>query len=81
MASSSEALSALVLDELGRVVLPEGLIDTLQYSGKAVTAGANGFCNNGQNTSCSNTRCDYSSNSINCSNFNCTGSMNPSRCV
>jgi hypothetical protein len=82
MAQPPNALNSLVLDELGRVVLPDDVIQDLGDLGSMAVAGSNGLnCGNTTNGGCSNGGCSYSVNTISCSNTSCQGSTNDIRCA
>ena len=82
MAQSPSKLNSLVLDDLGRVVLPDELVQEIGDLGYLAVAGSNGGnCNGTLNGGCSNGGCNYSSNSYSCSNGTCAGSTNDTRCA
>ena len=83
MKNSAFELESFALDEFGRVVLSDDLIDKIECSQDITLAGANSYdCGLSSNTSCTNSgSCGYSSNSW-CSNpSSCTGSTNSYWCT
>lgn len=83
----SDAISLpemLELDELGRVILPDGMLDDLVKSDGLVSAGANPtYCQGSSNITCTNGgSCTGTTNSGNCTNrTNCNFSNNPVYCA
>lgn len=76
-------LENLVLDEMGRVVLDERGLASLEAHANVASAGANSFCQGGTNGGqCGNGSCGYSTNSGYCINqYSCTGSSNKTYCT
>ncbi len=76
MSNSKIEIDGLSLDEFGRVVLAEDVLDQIEQSFEILTAGgvSNTGCS-GTNQTCSNTNCGDSWNS-NCSNSGCEGTTN-----
>ena len=80
MAREIIELESLALDELGRVVLPDGFIDTVVFDQNIMTAGANPDCGYSTNGSCSNGTCGNSANTWCTNSFACQGSSNTTSC-
>lgn len=60
-------ISTLCLDEMGRVILPDCLIDQIEQYDSSVTAGANLKCGGTSNSACTNSSCPGTLNGA-CSN-------------
>jgi hypothetical protein len=76
MSKSGIDVAKLGIDELGRTILPDDLLDRIEACEHTLSAGANGACWNTSNTGCSNVLCNGSWNT-GCSNsMNCYESMN-----
>jgi hypothetical protein len=74
-------VAALTIDELGRTILPDDMLDRIEAFDPILSAGANGSCGGSTNASCSNGACGGSSNQW-CSNtFACYGASNHNYCV
>ena len=74
-------LESLALDELGRVVLPDDFVDTIQLDALIMTAGANPICGDSSNGACTNGTCGSSVNTW-CTNSNsCFNTTNRTSCV
>lgn len=72
------------LDELGRVVLSDDMLEVATDNVGVSSAGANGYCTGSSNpTSCSNSAsCNYSQNGTYCTNGgSCGNSSNPVYCT
>ena len=73
-------LSQLSLDEDGRVVLSDDVLEELEkFAQICIAGGSNGTCGGSTNSTCSNTFCSGSTNST-CSNISCGRARNQSRC-
>lgn len=70
-------LEGLGVDDLGRAVLPDDLLELVDRSEHVLSAGGstNGPCGGSTNSSCSNGSCTSTSNGS-CSNVACGGSTN-----
>lgn len=64
----------LGLDEFGRVVLSDDLLDSIEGCDQIVSAGANSGC--GTNSSCTNNMCSGSSNGWCTNTLQCDGASN-----
>lgn len=74
-------LEAFALDELGRVVLSEEMIDRIDCCQTMISAGANISCTGSSNGSCTNSSyCSDSTNSWCTNSFTCTNSINSWSC-
>lgn len=67
-------MGELNLDNLGRIILPDEILERINASPFVISAG-------GANDSCSNGECANSTNSTACTNTSCTGSKNQLYCV
>jgi hypothetical protein len=67
-------LRNIALDDAGRVVLSDDVLEQLNAAPLIVSAG-------GSNETCTNGSCGGSSNTISCSNTQCDGSTNKNYCL
>jgi hypothetical protein len=84
MSEASVPLDRLELDQLGRVILPDTLVDVLIEAKELSIAGANpSYCVGSSNGSCTNSgSCMGTTNYASCSNpVNCSSSNNPMHCA
>ena len=83
MADADFAIAGIELDELGRVVLSDQMLDMTVACTDITSAGANMSCPGSANpTSCSNSTCGYSQNGGYCNNgSSCGGAWNTGVCV
>ena len=84
MREPSLPIDRLELDHLGRVVLPENLVDELTDASELSSAGANPtYCVGSGNITCTNGgSCMGTTNHANCTNrTNCSYSNNPVYCA
>jgi hypothetical protein len=81
MSKSGIDVARLALDELGRTVLPDDLLDQIMACEHTLSAGANGSCWGTSNAGCSNGACGDSTN-WSCTNYDyCGYSSNHHYCV
>lgn len=72
----------LQLDETGRALLPDDLLERIEASASIVFAGGdNVSCGDTGNGSCSNVSCSGSTNGSGCSNESCDGATNYKYCI
>jgi hypothetical protein len=82
MSRSNTELPAVNLDGLGRIVLPDELLEQVQLSEYELSAGANESCGGSTNGSCNNEACGGSTNLEFCTNtFACWEATNRHFCL
>lgn len=80
MARLTIDLNGLSLDEFGRVVLSDDLLDQIEDCTAILSAGANSQCTGSANGSCTNISCGNSSNGWCTNTIHCSGSSNATSC-
>jgi len=81
MSSQIIELTTFELDPLGRLIVSDEMLESLDKTFDITTSGANGFCSGSGNTSCSNGTCGGSTNSLSCTNSGfCVNSSNSISC-
>lgn len=73
MSAKDLDIGKIALDDAGRVILSDEMLDRFNASPLIVSAG-------GSNEGCTNGDCSGSSNSLSCSNTHCDGSQNKLYC-
>jgi hypothetical protein len=81
MAKPGIDVAALAIDELGRTVLPDELLDQIEACESLLSAGANLSCPGGTNGGCSNGSCGNSTNGFCTNSSTCFGAMTVAYCV
>jgi len=70
------------LDDSGRAILPEDILEKVEALVTVATAGGDNYsCENTGNGTCSNVGCIGSTNGTDCSNVECAGSTNFRGCM
>ena len=71
----------LSLDHLGRVVLPDAVLEQIEvFEDTLVAGGANLHCNGTANASCTNASCGNTANGLCTNQVSCSGSANLVSC-
>jgi hypothetical protein len=74
-------VASLTMDEFGRAVLPDEVLEQIDACEPIVSAGANQSCGGSTNGSCTNGACGGSSNQWCNNTFACYGASNANYCV
>jgi hypothetical protein len=73
-------VASLAIDGLGRVVIPDDLLDKIEACEHILSAGANSLCPGSTNGGCSNGGCGNSSNQECNNSIYCQGAQNHQYC-
>ena len=83
MPTTKPDLTGLALDELGRVILHDEVLDEIEKCSTTLSAGGyNGWCYQSTNGYCKNGECGGSTNGSHCTNESyCGGATNHRFCI